>query len=107
MTAFEARPVKNRGVGALACWLPHRPGACLFWPRAPRPKTASFSGLLSVSVPQWLIYYASSRAFAFALNPEQTHRPTDPQTPDPRPQTLSPAPRLSDYIRVHPGTSGQ
>jgi len=40
MTALAARPVKSRGVGVLACRLPHRPGACpiLLGAHRPEPK---------------------------------------------------------------------
>jgi shikimate dehydrogenase len=51
-------------------------------PIAQSLKPASLSGLLCVSVPQWLIHFASSRRRAFALNPV-------PQTRSPRPQTLT------------------
>ena len=45
-TALNDRPVKKRGVGVLACRLPHRPGACLFSPRAQlvAPKPPSDGG---------------------------------------------------------------
>jgi hypothetical protein len=55
MTALNDRPVKKRGVGVLACRLPHRPGACLFSPRAPlvAPTPPSEGGSLEAKACQF------------------------------------------------------
>ena len=100
-----------RGAGVLACRLPHRPGASSAFPRPqtpdPRPflaqslKPASLSGLHCVSVPQWLISFASSR-----LAPSGQDRlcvksghPFWPRAPRLVPRA---SPATSGYIRVHP-----
>ena len=102
-----------RGAGVPDCQLPHRPGASSAFPRPqtpdPRPflaqslKLTSLSGFLCVSVPQWLIYFASSRLCAFALSPASPFGPA-PRASCPAPLRLHPA--TSGYIRLHPATSG-
>ena len=109
-TALNDRPVKKRGAGVLACRLPHRPGACLFSPRAQlvAPKPPSDGGSPEAKACQFArraLFLCASvvkiREFHFAplrLCVESGH-PFLPRAPRLVPRA---SPATSGYIRLHP-----
>ena len=87
MAPFAVRPGKNREAGVRASRLPHRSGACHFWPWAPRPDPPGQAGL-------------------FRPNPaikKKKKYETASQLPNFGPQTRDPGPTpRSDQVRVGP-----